>query len=645
MFNPAVNKTYFFDATQQRNQLEAIDFCRRINATLAKVESLNESNWIFDHIGPRGFFLPLQIIHGVLPTTWLDGSAMLWTNWDPDFACNHACCLVQAGVGRTWTAAHCFQDSYTLCESHGYIDPFAIPLPPPARGREFVNPATGKSYITHPLPRTLWEAQHYCDYFNMSLAKITSPAEAAWLFDTFHVDFILLPIDHHEFIDEIHHWEDGFPILWTDWVHGARCLYDCCNVQVRASDRKWYFDHCGDRTRTICESPHSPFVPPTDPPALSVTTAAPHVIDKRSYSQTYTYFNPSANKTYVYDNLNKRNQSAAVKFCDNFAAKMVQVQSPQESNWISHNLWPHWYILGAQQVTRGQIATHWLDGTVITWSHWEHRQCEDPCCVLQVRPEDQKWGYFPCEDKEFTICEKEGDATDEIERETTPPPGTEFINEQDNKVYIHDSTERTATEAEQYCNHFDATVVKPQSFHETMWLLRNVRPSWFTLSISRLGRHQTPLQWSDGAVIEWSFMSNEVCNYDCCNVQVQPNNGLWRMFHCSDRVETVCELPIIPTDHASEEPSEEPSGAPSEVPTRPPPLDVPTTTERDREWVTVGTARPPIRPLKQVSSRMETKPDQDTNATLVEKVAQLEKQLQAVTRELQECKNDVASIR
>lgn len=80
--NPSNGKTYIYDDSPY-NYHTSLAFCARQNATLVKIESQMEWDWIQENVRIRDWVI-LNILpqpKGVHPTHWADGTAIAWFNW------------------------------------------------------------------------------------------------------------------------------------------------------------------------------------------------------------------------------------------------------------------------------------------------------------------------------------------------------------------------------------------------------------------------------------------------------------------------------------------------------------------------------------------------------------------------------------
>lgn len=120
-YNAAADKTYVFERGTKRNHRDAVEHCRSLNATLVKVESANEAEWIQATMHPQWYALGAKTVgRKQVPTAWVDGRPMRWTNYEDEDFCDKACCATQVSpTGRKWRMLGCNERDHVICETRG----------------------------------------------------------------------------------------------------------------------------------------------------------------------------------------------------------------------------------------------------------------------------------------------------------------------------------------------------------------------------------------------------------------------------------------------------------------------------------------------------------------------------------------------
>lgn len=81
--NPANGKTYFMSKTLSLTHNETIAYCKHFGAMAIEPKSKAENDWIFEELKPMSNhgYLGVKCENHKVPTTFMSGSAMQWTNW------------------------------------------------------------------------------------------------------------------------------------------------------------------------------------------------------------------------------------------------------------------------------------------------------------------------------------------------------------------------------------------------------------------------------------------------------------------------------------------------------------------------------------------------------------------------------------
>ena len=104
-------------------------YCRSMGASLAKMESEEEMEFIRDMWGGHNFWLGARdrITEGVWE--WYDGSAVTWTYWggsNPDGGTSENCLSWSGGGNQFWDSQRCYYSRYSVCSinvSHSLSTP------------------------------------------------------------------------------------------------------------------------------------------------------------------------------------------------------------------------------------------------------------------------------------------------------------------------------------------------------------------------------------------------------------------------------------------------------------------------------------------------------------------------------------------
>ena len=111
-------KTYIYDDTKRTFE-NAINFCELFGATVISVGSKLESEWIRANLRPSNFYwLAVQSTSYSVPTHYLNGSKLTWTDWSvgqPNGT--HGCpAIVIDPLFGEWSLKSCAEKFQVVCE-------------------------------------------------------------------------------------------------------------------------------------------------------------------------------------------------------------------------------------------------------------------------------------------------------------------------------------------------------------------------------------------------------------------------------------------------------------------------------------------------------------------------------------------------
>lgn len=247
---------------------EAEKYCRQDNATLAKIMSKQEHDWI------RGLLVTELVGEG-----WLGGHSFInsfeyqtyaWSDSTPivysrleSLHCTWRCCaiLFEKEYGR-WTDSNhgCNRLSRAICQKNtgSYAQQFDFSLLNSGDrfSKYFIR--NSKHYLFRfDLKMTFGAAQEYCHLLNASLVKVESQSEAEWVLE-------VLGGDRKEYFMAAHRgaggewrsWDDGSAIEWTNWESevASRLKYHCNAIVAGWTTSFWSTGRCDFARLVICQS-------------------------------------------------------------------------------------------------------------------------------------------------------------------------------------------------------------------------------------------------------------------------------------------------------------------------------------------------------------------------------------------------------
>jgi len=113
-------------------------------------------------------------------------------------------------------------------------------------------------------------------------------------------------------------------------------------------------------------------------------------------------------KTYLFDHSTKRNFNESIAFCEQHDAKLIQVGSEAEFNFLNSFLPAIYYYIGVVP-TWNSLPTHYPDGSKIdlSWQVW-YRRSANSRTIYYVNTIRQwaTWHDNHRDDGSMTVCQK-----------------------------------------------------------------------------------------------------------------------------------------------------------------------------------------------------------------------------------------------
>ena len=111
-------KTYIYDDTKRTFE-NAINFCELFGSTIVSVGSKLESEWIRANLRPSNFYwLAVQSMSYSIPTQYLNGSKLTWTDWSfgqPNGTYGCPAIVIDPLFGQ-WSLKSCVDKFQVVCE-------------------------------------------------------------------------------------------------------------------------------------------------------------------------------------------------------------------------------------------------------------------------------------------------------------------------------------------------------------------------------------------------------------------------------------------------------------------------------------------------------------------------------------------------
>lgn len=252
--NPQNGKTYLISRVE-RNLDDGAAYCKSINASLIKVESYEESQWVRANVPVNRFLLPIAISNTSAPTMWLDGSAITWSHWSsqqrPKYAWANRAYWVDNLVGE-WAQGYTGQTACTVCERSATNQPLDQQFD------EYKNSQNNKTYLVSKMQMNLTRGAAFCKQRNASVIKIESQQEADWIFQNVRrVQFLLGAEITNKTAPK--KWLDGSDIKWYSWGLGQPFASSQESWAFLVDNRSgtWWATNSDFHSWIMCErSPH-----------------------------------------------------------------------------------------------------------------------------------------------------------------------------------------------------------------------------------------------------------------------------------------------------------------------------------------------------------------------------------------------------
>ncbi|NWH78351.1 MRC1 protein, partial [Piaya cayana] len=412
------NQCYKFFGSSYETWHSARRSCISLGGNLASIHNEQVQAFLTYHLNDVSSdpWIGLNDILNELTFVWTDGSAVSYTNWDPDspklvepvlFDSLHPedghnrlqfdCVSLKRGhtddPGK-WDDKSCYEYRGYICQKNS--NPELFKSQATVLDLAFGH-SSGISYSVMHSKMNWEEAQKNCNNNASELASILDPFSQALLY--------LLAQEYGEplwiglnsnMTNGKYQWIDRWRLVYSKWSSGEpkqtlACVY-------LDTDGTWKTASCKEKLSSVCKK--SDVMAPTEPPQLP---------GKCPESKGHKSWIPFHGHCYYFEASRKKSWSQAHQECARLAANLVSVGDYTEANFLSdtikilHGKSPNFWI-GLKKNNKEQWE--WTDKSAIDFVNWQisepsnnrHKKCGEVCALSGY------WNTNVCSFKKGYIC-------------------------------------------------------------------------------------------------------------------------------------------------------------------------------------------------------------------------------------------------
>ncbi|XP_064018402.1 macrophage mannose receptor 1-like [Pogoniulus pusillus] len=553
-------KFFVRQRTEMKSWFEAEEFCREIGGDLVTINSREDQILLWQLASDKGlsyqsFWIGLFLLNADEGFAWVDGSPVVYENWDEDEPNNHRnlehCVMLNGSPQLRWNDLSCEQLLSWICETQKGT----LLKPEPREQPAYESTAAG--WIVHEDRQYYFgrshvhgaEARRICQRSSAALVAIGNESKRHFLWQYIYRKgitdsyFIGLVVSY----DQKFSWLDGSPVSYTAWAPGEPNFAnndENCVIMAEPSGL-WKDVSCAVKAAFICErhnSTYSGFAPTLLPPLGGCP-------------ETWSLFNNKCYKVFGSREGERLTWHSARSACIKLGGNLASIHSaPVQAFFtlllkdVTNETW-----IGLNDINH-EDRYLWTDGSLFDYSYWaagfpfrdkyiydgyKYVTIETDCIAIVKRSAEAagRWENTDCGQNGSYLCQM--DSKPELFHPTTAPD-SDFVH-YGNSSYLIIPSKLSWEEARKACKEKSSELASVLDTYSNAFLLlqaaQHGEPLWIGLNSNvSYGYHR----WSDRRKVTFSIWDYREPHQKraCAYLDLQ---GTWKTAPCGEKHFSACK--------------------------------------------------------------------------------------------------------
>nr|XP_009671983.1 PREDICTED: LOW QUALITY PROTEIN: macrophage mannose receptor 1-like [Struthio camelus australis] len=554
-------KFFVREGNQKKSWFEAEEFCREIGGNLVTVKTREDQVLIWQLASDKGlntqaFWIGLFRLNPDEGFTWIDGSPVIYENWNEDEPNNHEetehCVMFNKSPQMRWNDLSCEHLLNWICE----VKKGTLLKPEPNNSYEYQATDDGwiiygdKQYYFSSEYAHMEKARGICKKNFADLVVIENESERKFLWKYIYMKgekkyFIGLVVS----FDQKFRWLDETPVNYVAWApNEPNFANNDENCVIMSKDFGFWKDiSCAVKNAFICERHNSTYsgFAPTE---LPLPGGCP---------ETWLLFNNKCYKIFGYSEEERLTWHAARSTCIELGGNLASIHNEQVQAFftlllkdISDETW-----IGLNDINNENTYL-WTDGSLFDYSKWGRQfpfrdnyieinwkfiTIQTDCIAMMKRSvlEAGYWGNTDCQHNKSYICQM--DSKPELFH-STPAPESKFIH-YDNSSYLVIPSKMNWEEARKACKEKSSELTSILDYYSNIFLFllqqaaQHGEPLWIGLNSNVSHGYY---RWMDNRKINFSNWDYSEPKQKIACVYLNLH-GAWKTAPCNEKHFPVCK--------------------------------------------------------------------------------------------------------
>ncbi|XP_031470281.1 macrophage mannose receptor 1-like [Phasianus colchicus] len=560
-------KFFVRDKNLKKNWFEAEEFCREIGGNLVTINSKEDQLLIWQlalekGLQTQGFWMGLFLLNPDEGFTWIDGSPVIYENWDEDEPNNDKgiehCVMFNRSPQMRWNDLYCEHLLNWICESKKGT----LLKPEPNNKREYQAVQTADGWIIYKDKQYYFsrervpmeKARRICqrNFADLVVIEDENERQFIWKYINRKLSGIYLQEESY-FIglffssDRKLSWLGKTPVNYVAWAPSEPSYsHNDENCVVMRKDFGFWNDiNCGLKNAFICErrnSTYSGFVPTVLPPLggcpvmwILFQNKCYKIVGSREEERLTWYSARSA--------------------CIELGGNLASIHNAQVQAFLTFHLKDV-----ADETWIGLSDKHsyvWTDGSPYDYACWARGfplskysrvGWKTDCIAMTIRSVNEagKWENTDCHHNKSYICQM--DSKPELFHSTTAPDSDFF--HYGNSSYLIIPSKMSWEEARKACREKSSELASISDYYSNIFLLLQAAQYGETLWIGlNSNTSYGYYRWSDKQKIDFSNWHYEEPKEKKACVFLELS-GEWKTAPCNEKHFSACKKSedILPSD-------------------------------------------------------------------------------------------------
>ncbi|XP_065587419.1 macrophage mannose receptor 1-like [Cyrtonyx montezumae] len=565
---------FFVRDKNLKNWFEAEEFCREIGGNLVTINSKEDQVLIWQlalekGLQTQGFWMGLFLLNPDEGFAWIDGSPVIYENWDEDEPNNDKgiehCVMFNRSPQMRWNDLYCEHLLNWICETKKGT----LLKPEPNNKHEYQAVQTADGWIAYEDKQYYFsrervpmdKARRICqrNFADLVVIKNENERQFIWKYMNRKQSGIFLQAESY-FIglfvsfDQKLSWLGKTPVNYVAWAPNEPSFSNDENCVVITKDFGFWNDiNCGLKNNFICERPNSTY-----------TGFAPTVLPPLGgCPETWILFQNKCYKTVGFREEERLTWHSARSACIELGGNLASIHNAQVQAFLTFHLKDvtseTWIGLNDINYVHSYV---WSDGSPFDYScwargfplskysrvGWKYMTIQPDCIAMMIRSVNEagNWENTDCHHNRSYICQM--DSKPELFHSTTAPD-SDFIR-YGNSSYLIIPSKMNWEEARKACKEKSSELASISDYYCNIFLLLQAaqygEPLWIGLN-SNLNYGYN--RWSDRRKINFSNWHYEEPKEKIACVFLELS-GKWKTAPCNEKHYSVCKKSedILPSD-------------------------------------------------------------------------------------------------